>query len=252
MTPLRGQVVVHEDAVALARAGAEEFADLARTAVEACGRFDVALTGGGSPVELYRALGAAALSKEVPWRDVHLFWGDDRVVPPDHPRSNFRLARRLLIERVPIPPGNVHRVRGELGVGGALDAYRRDLEDHFAGLPRFDLIHLGLGGDGHVASLFPFDHPALLERDQLALPALFRDLGEWRVTLTYPVLNAAARVEFLLPDGGKAGIARTAMHGPIDPLRIPAQGVRPAEGALVWRMTEAVRREIAGGGRGTR
>lgn len=250
MMPLRGEVLVHDDAAALARAGAEEFAALARAAVAARGRFDVALTGGGSPVELYRALASEAVASLVPWQDVHLFWGDDRVVPPDHPRSNFRLAARLFIARVPIPSENVHRVRGELGAQRAAEAYRRELGEHFAGRPRFDLIHLGIGDDGHVASLFPFDATTLLERARHALPALFRELGEWRVTLSYPILNDARRVEFLLPDPAKASIARVALRGPIDPLRIPAQGVRPATGTLVWRMTNAVRVAIDGGGRG--
>lgn len=246
MMAREAEVLEFEDAEALAREGARRFADLARDSVSARGRFSVALTGGSSPVQLYRALAEPRYADEIPWRDVHLFWGDERVVPPGHPRSNFRLSQRLFIERVPIPSGNVHRVRGELGVRGAVAAYRAELAEHLGDEPRFDLVHLGLGSDGHVASLFPFDASTLLDRQELVLPALYCELGEWRVTLTYRVLNASARVEFLLPDATKAPIARLAMGGPIDPLRVPAQGVRPESGELVWCVTAGVLAAIEG------
>ena len=137
----------------------------------------MALTGGSSPRGLYGLLGETAVAREMPWEHVHLFWGDDRVVPPRHPRSNFRLAQDLFIASVPIPAGNVHRVRGEEGAERAAARYEREVRDFFGGAPRFDLVHLGLGEDGHVASLFPFDRDALLDRSQLARPALFRPLG---------------------------------------------------------------------------
>ena len=240
MTPLRGTVVLHQDASELARAGAAEMLRLAREAVATRGAFSVALTGGSSPGDLYGLLAEPAIAGEMPWEHVHLFWGDDRVFPPRHPRSNFRLAQDLFIGRVPIPVGNVHRVRGEEGAERAAANYERELTEFFGGFPRFDLVHLGLGEDGHVASLFPFDREALLDRSRIARPALFRPLGEWRVTLTYPVLNAARRLEFLLPDPAKAGIARTAMRGPLDPVRIPAQGIHPRDGELLWRVARGV------------
>lgn len=244
MNPLAGEVLEHEDATSLAQTGAARFVELALDSVAKRGRFSVALTGGRSPVELYRELAAPQYADQVPWRDVHLFWGDDRVVPPAHPRSNYGLARRLFIDRVPIAPANVHRVRGELGVRRAVAAYRDELRDYFDDEPRFDLVHLGIGGDGHVASLFPFDTSTLLDRERLALPALFRELGEWRVTLGYRVLNGSQRIEFLLPAASKAEIARVAMRGPIDPLRVPAQAVRPHPGRLVWCLTAEVRSAI--------
>lgn len=240
MKPLRGDLLVHPDPHALAREGAADFARLAREAVSARGLFAVALTGGSSPGELYHALAAPPLAEEIPWREVHLFWGDERVVPPHHPRSNYRLAFRAFVGAVPIPPENVHRVRGEIGVARALAAYRQDLRGTLGETPVFDLVHLGLGADGHVASLFPFDLSNLLEAGAHALRALHPSLGEWRVTLSLPVLNAARRVEFLLPAPARALIARTAMLGPLDPLRIPAQGVRPVGGDLVWRTTRSV------------
>ena len=242
MIPTVGRIVVHDDALDLARAVAEEFVARSTQAVRERGRFSVALTGGSSPRDAYRLLGEREFADRIPWRDVHLFWGDDRVVPPAHPRSNFGLAQRLFIARVPIPPDNVHRVRGELDAAHAVEQYEAELRHFFVGPVRFDLIHLGLGDDGHVASLFPFDRERLLERDRPVVASLLRELGEWRVSLSLPVLNAGRRVEFLLPSAAKAPIARVAMRGPIDPVRVPAQGVIPGDGDLLWRLTREVER----------
>lgn len=144
------------------------------------------------------------------------------------------MANERFVSAVPIPERNVHRIRGELSPERAASAYEDELLIHFGSEPPvFDLVHLGLGDDGHVASLFPFDLPNLTERERPVLTSLHLPLGEPRVTLSYAVLNAARRVEFLLPDPAKASIARRAMRGPLDPFRIPAQGIRPA-GELVW------------------
>lgn len=232
--PISGEVVRFPDAADLARAAADGFAERATAAVDGGGRFAVALTGGGSPRDLYLHLSLPPWRDRIPWHGVHLFWGDERCVPPRHPRSNFGMARDLFVSRVPIPSENVHRIRGELRPDDAAAEYAAEIEAFFEGAePRLDLVHLGLGDDGHVASLFPFDLPRLMERERPVTTSLFRPLGEHRVTLTYAVINAARRVEFLLPRSSKAGIAATAMAGPLDPFRVPAQGVRPA-GELVW------------------
>lgn len=234
LDPLAGEVVRFPDAAALARAAADGFAERATAAVAERGRFAVALTGGGSPRDLYLLLSLPPWRDRVPWQGVHLFWGDDRCVPPRHPRSNYGMARDLFLSRVPIPSENVHRIRGELRPDDAARQYAAEIDSFFAGAePRLDLVHLGLGDDGHVASLFPFDLPRLTERARTVTTSLLRPLGEHRVTLSYRAINAARRVEFLLPAPGKAAIAARAMHGPLDPFRIPAQGVRPA-GELVW------------------
>lgn len=237
---VRGEVIVHADAEALARAAAESFVERAREAVARSGRFSVALTGGSSPVRLYRLLGEEEFAARIPWRSVHLFWGDERVVPPGHPRSNFGMANSLLVARVPLPAENVHRIRGELGAEQARDAYEAELRRHFGDVPRFDLVHLGLGPDGHVASLFPFQRSTLDERERWVATSLLAELGERRVTLTLPALNGAARVEFLIPDPDKAAIAASAMAGSPDPFRIPAQLVWPSQGELAWHLTGAV------------
>ena len=240
---LRGELRVHEDAEALARAGAAAFGRLAREAVAQRGRFSAVLTGGSSPIRLYELLADATVTGGVPWEAVHLFWGDERMVPPGHPRSNFRMAQHAFIGSVALPPSNVHRVRGELPLDRALAEMAGELAGHFGdGAPRFDLIHLGLGEDGHIASLFPFDRAILLEREQWVGRALLRALGEWRVTLTLAALQRGRRIEFLLPDPAKGPIARRAMRGPLDPIRIPAQAVRPLDGELIWRVTRDVTR----------
>lgn len=233
--PIRGTIERYPDSAALARAAAAGFATLASRAIAERGRFAAALTGGSSPRALLSILGDPAISGGVHWGSVHLFWGDDRCVPPGHPRSNYGMARDLFISRVPIPAENVHRIRGELPPDVAAREYAAELRDFFdAPLPRFDLVHLGLGDDGHIASLFPFDLPRLTEREAPVLTSIRLPEGEPRVTLSVPAINAAARVEFLLPPPKRGRAARLAMHGPLDPFRTPAQLVRPGAGELVW------------------
>jgi 6-phosphogluconolactonase len=239
MKILHGTLEPFPDAHALARAGAERFASLARAAADRGARFTAVLTGGSSPVEMYGLLGSDEFASRIPWEAVHLFWGDERAVPPGHPRSNFGMANGLFVSRVPIPPGNVHRMRGELGAVEGAAAYEEELHDFFGSAPlRWDLLHLGLGDNGHIASLFPYEYPALMERERWVIPAINPEIGEPRISLTYPAIAAAARIEFLLPSAGKAGMARTAMAGPLDPIRIPAQWVRPRHGELAWLTTE--------------
>jgi 6-phosphogluconolactonase len=235
----RGELLVFPDPRAASRAAAESFVELAAAAAAASRTFSVALTGGSSPGELFRQLASDDLRPRVPWHAVHLFWGDERCVPPAHPRSNYGMANRLLLSRVPIPPENVHRMRGEIPAIEGAELYRRELERFFgAPFPRFDLVHLGMGPDGHVCSLFPFS-PVLLERRASTGVSLLRSEGEWRVTLTYPAVNAAKRVEFLVFGAGKRKRVRQVLSGALDPLRIPAQGVRPSEGEMVWWVDEA-------------
>ncbi|HEX8906582.1 MAG TPA: 6-phosphogluconolactonase [Longimicrobiaceae bacterium] len=225
---------VHADAHSAARAGAEAFVAQARAAVEARGRFTVALSGGTAPKEMYALYAEGELASRIPWEGVHLFWGDDRCVPPHHPRSNFGMAWEAFIRRVPIPPENVHRILGELPPEEGAGRYREELARVFGpGVPRFDVVHLGIGPDAHTCSLFPFD-PLLRERELTVAAALMRELGEPRVTFTFPVVNAARRVEMFVVGAGKADIVRKVLRGPLDPFRLPAQNVRPTDGEMVW------------------
>lgn len=230
---------IHPDAHAAARAVAESFASQAAAAVEARGRFSAALTGGSGPVEAYGLLAEEPFRSRIPWEGVHLFWGDERCVPPGHERSNFRMASEAFIARVPIPRENVHRMRGELRPEKGAARYAEELAAFFGdGVPCFDVIHLGVGPDAHVASLFPFTAPLRVDEravtTNLKLPE-----GEPRITLTLPVLNAAARVEMIVVGASKAEVVWTVLRGPMDPFRYPAQFVRPADGELVWMMDGA-------------
>lgn len=230
------QLVIHPDAHAAARAIAERFARWAKDAIDARGRFSVALTGGSGPVEAYRLLGEEPLRSAIPWEGVHLFWGDERCVPPGHERSNFRMASAAFVSRVPIPPENVHRMRGELPPAEGAARYADALAAFFGDeMPRFDLVHLGVGPDAHVASLFPFSEP-LRERDRTVTTNLHLPEGEPRITLTMPVLNAAARVEMIVIGRSKADVVWTVLRGPLDPYRFPAQFIRPADGELAWML----------------
>jgi 6-phosphogluconolactonase len=232
------EVLVHADAHAAARAGAEAFVAQACAAVQARGRFTVALSGGTAPREMYSLYAAEPYASRIPWEGVHLFWGDDRCVPPLHPRSNYAMAWDAFIRRVPIPTGNVHRIAGELPAEEGAARYREELARFFGpGVPRLDVVHLGLGPDAHTCSLFPFDD-LLREKDVTVAAALHRELGEPRVTFTFPVVNAAARVEMFAVGAGKAEVAWRVLRGPLDPFRLPAQLVRPV-GEYVWIVDEA-------------
>jgi 6-phosphogluconolactonase len=240
------RVAIHSDARAASAALAESFAERAIDAVRARGRFSAALTGGSGPRQAYRLLGEEPLRSRIPWTGVHLFWGDERCVPPGHERSNFRMANEAFIAGVPIPPRNVHRMRGELPPDEGAAAYARELAAFFGpGVPRFDLIHLGVGPDGHVASLFPFSEP-LRERERTVTTNLHLPLGEPRITLTLPVLNAAARIELPVLGADKANVVWAVLRGPIDPFRYPAQFVRPVDGEMVWMMDAAAAARVAG------
>jgi 6-phosphogluconolactonase len=240
-----GSFQVVADAEAFARAGAEEVRDLARAAVAEGRSFSLALTGGGSPVGIYRLLGTDEFAASIPWDRVHLFWGDDRCVPPGHPRSNFGMANELFVGSVPIPSANVHRISGESGAEEAARRYAAEIQEFFGDQPPvFDLVHLGVGGDGHVASLFPFQLENLAERTRMAIPAVERSLGEPRVSLSFGVINAARVVRMLLPEAGQADLVRRITRGPLDPFRLPVQLVNPVDGVQRWLLTEASARAL--------
>ncbi|MBU2550478.1 MAG: 6-phosphogluconolactonase, partial [Proteobacteria bacterium] len=159
-----------DDLEHLSRAAAEVVVREAGRAVEARGRFLLVLSGGGTPARLYGILGESPLREAVPWDRVHVFWGDERCVPADHPDSNYALAQKTLLDRVPCPEAHVHRMAGELGARAAADRYEMELRDFFApGGPEFDLVLLGMGPDGHTASLFP-GQEVLDEKVRLTAP----------------------------------------------------------------------------------
>jgi 6-phosphogluconolactonase len=231
---------------AVAREAARRFVALSREAAGSRGRFSVALSGGSTPGLLYRLLAGELYRAQIPWEEVHLFWGDERCVPPGDPGSNHYLAQETLISRVPIPPGNVHRVRGELEPEVAAQAYAQELQDFFCGPhARFDLVLLGLGEDGHTASLFP-DSPLLSETERLvaAATAVYQDRPAERVTLTLPAINASRQILFLVTGFAKASVVQAIMAGAAQ--RLPAQRIRPTAGQLEWLLDAEAARLIGG------
>jgi 6-phosphogluconolactonase len=201
-------------------------------------RFTLALAGGETPRALYRIL-ATEHRTAVSWGQVHLFWGDERYVPPDDPRSNYRLVRDTLLGAVPIPPDNVHPMPTDFpDPRDAAQAYERDLRTHFPPpWPRLDLILLGLGSDGHTASLFP-GSAALHEQERWVVDVRAPVGPPSRLTLTLPVLNHAASIFFLAAGAEKADALRRALIGSHDPLACPAAAVRPVAGGPVWWVDE--------------
>ena len=245
--PRFGELRVADDPGALAQAAAEDFLRRARQGLKAQGAFRVALSGGSTPLALYRRLAAAATDAASPeagidWGRIDWFWGDERCVPPDHPDSNFRAADEALLSRLPVPRERVHRIHAELPPEEAAARYEDELRRSFGSgtgeVPRFDLVLLGLGADGHTASLFP-GTAAIAEHERLVFANWVPQLGAHRITLTYPVLNRAASAIFLVAGADKGAILDRVRHGEPDPGLLPAQGVQPDDGELIWWVDRA-------------
>jgi 6-phosphogluconolactonase len=229
-------VNVYDDPEELARAAASEFAARAVEAIGERGRFAVVLAGGSTPRATYEIL-ARDYRDEVDWKDVHVFFGDERSVPPDHDDSNYKMARESLLDHVSI--GSVHRMQGELPPDEAAEAYEQELRDFFGpdDLPRFDLILLGTGPDGHTASLFP-ETSALEVHDRWTVANPVLKLETTRITLTVPVINAARAVYFLVAGEGKAGPVAEILEGNPDPREFPASLIQPENGPT-WMLDRA-------------
>lgn len=227
-------LLVVPDAASLNRCAVDEFCNCARVAFGESGRFAVALAGGNTPRGVYELLAKEQAGK-LPWDKIHLFFGDERHVPPENPDSNYRMVRETLAGKVPIPEANVHRVRAELDAPAAASQYESTLRAFFqvqqGEWPRFDLILLGMGQDGHTASLFS-GSPALKNDSRLVVANPTTQKGE-RITLTLPVLNHAANVIFLVSGAGKAQIMQDAFAS-ANGTRFPARQVHPANGRLLW------------------
>jgi len=228
-------VRVFADAAEVARAAAGRFAELAARSVAERGAFSVALAGGNTPRSVYELLAGSEFSEKIDWPSVHVFFGDERAVPPDDAESNYRMASEALLSRVRVPPANVHRMKGEGDAAANARLYEDELRAFFgdAAWPRFDLVMLGMGDDGHTASLFP-STAALEERRAWVAANWVEKLGAWRVTLTAPAVNAARNVLFLVTGAGKAARLREVLRARRDPARLPSQLISPADGALEW------------------
>jgi 6-phosphogluconolactonase len=236
------QIVTNADA--LYQAAAAEFVHQVRAALETKGACTVALSGGSTPKGLYGLLANDLTWRgQVPWDHLHIFWGDERHVPPDHPDSNYRMANEALLSKVPIPPAQVHRIKSEHPEARqAAEDYEQTLQAFFhlaAGqLPRFDLILLGLGPEAHTASLFP-GTKALHETRRLVVSTWVGKFFTERITLTPPVLNNAAGVIFLVSGEDKALALKAVLEGHDEPEQLPAQLIRPSHGRLLWLVDRA-------------
>ena len=226
-------------AAALADAAAARFVAAAGDAMASRGQFIVALSGGSTPRRTYLRLGAGALVSKVMWSRVQVLWGDERCVPPDDVESNYRLARETLLDRVPVPAANVHRIHGEDDPATAAAAYEATLR----ALARIDLVLLGLGEDGHTASLFP-GSAAVHEQTRWVMAARAAAASMWRITLTPAVINAADQVLFLVSGGAKAGILRRVLEGPRRPQELPAQAIAPSNGRVRWYVDAAAAADL--------
>ncbi len=231
------------DAVAVAHTAAELFVASAERTLGEHGTWTCALSGGSTPRATFNLLAQAPFADRVAWRRVYLFWGDERHVPPEDPDSNYRMVAESLLKNVPIPPDHVHRVLAELpSAAAAATAYEATLRSVFklavGELPRFDFVLLGMGPDGHTASLFP-GTPALTEQDALVVANPVAKLHTERVTLTTPVLNNAREIVFLVTGAEKADALAAVLRGERRPEELPSQLINPANGTLTWLVDRA-------------
>ncbi len=241
--PPRFEIRVLANAAEAARAAAEEVAAASADAITKRDVFRVAFSGGTTPARLFDALARPRYRRRVDWKKTRVFFVDERCVPPSHKRSNYRLAREHLLDPIGVASANVFRMRGEDEPRRAAAAYEKVLREEFSGRPpRFDLVLLGLGPDGHTASLFP-GTPALAEKARWVVSSPSPTPGERRLTLTLPVLNAGRRVDFLVAGKDKATVVATILGKKPGYRKLPASRVRPTRGSLVWILDEE-----AGGG----
>lgn len=233
------QVIVAQDSAEARLRAAELVCQAAQAAVERRGRFDAVLAGGRTPAGAYDLLRTQAFLGRVPWRKVHVWFGDERCVPPDHADSNYAMAREHLLDGVPVPRDQVHRFLAEREPDEAARLYGRELDSAFGAGPdsparryAFDMVLLGMGGEGHTASLFP-GSPALASDQPTAAP-LVEKLGGRRLTLTPRAINDARLVAFLVTGGGKAWAVREALKGSAPAADLPVRAIRPHDGRVVW------------------
>ncbi len=232
---MRPDLIVFEDIEELTACAARLFAALCSFEVEKKGFFTAVLSGGSTPKGLLKKLASEEFRDKVRWDRVHLFWGDERSVPPDDEESNYGMAAKELIEKVPIPPGNIHRMRSELGPAGAAKGYEAEIMAFFSSQgtasPEFDLVFLGLGTDGHTLSLFP-GTKAVSERERLVVENHVEALSAWRVTMTPALVNNAKVCVFMATGIQKREALKEVFER--GSTALPAGLIRPARGRLLW------------------
>jgi len=240
--PQQAEIVIASDSESLAKAAARLLTDKGKTAVADRGVFALAVSGGSTPKRLFELLADenGPFFNTLPWKETQIFWVDERHVPPDSKESNYRMTREAMLSHAPIPESNIHRIISEHpSAQDAAVQYEAKLKAFFNGLPQFDLTILGLGEDGHTASIFP-GSPVLNENIRFVAAPWVEKLNTFRITLTLPVLNNSVSTAFLVSGKGKSEILREVLEGKFDPSKLPSQAIRPTNGELKWMVdTEA-------------
>jgi 6-phosphogluconolactonase len=240
-------LLVCSDPEAVAREGARRFALHAAAAIQQHGRFAVALSGGSTPKRMYEIL-AQQYDDEVDWAFVHFFWGDERFVPSTNAASNYHMTEVALLNAIELQNGNVHRVRTEMeSAEASAAAYEREIISFFSLLPgeppKFDLVLLGLGTNGHTASLFPYSK-ALPEKSRLVVAEYIEEVKQSRITLTAPAINAARDILFLVTGAEKANVVKEILFSPVDTERLPAQLIHPNPGTTTWLLDRSAATQL--------
>jgi 6-phosphogluconolactonase len=234
------EILICADAAELAREAARRFAELAEVFVGSVGKFTVALSGGSTPKAMYSILAEKPFANSLPWRSIYFFWGDERCVLPDHADSNYRMANETLLSKVPVPRENVFRIPAEdADHERAAANYSATLRKFFGEeLPHLDLIFLGMGADGHTASLFP-GTAALRAKDHITVANHVQKLQSWRITFTAEAINRALNIMFLVAGQDKAATLKEVIEGKRDLEKYPSQLIEPNYGSLLWMVDEA-------------
>jgi 6-phosphogluconolactonase len=234
-------IVIYSDVEQLSRAAANYIVRVAKESVAAHGRFTLALSGGSTPKKLYGLLASEPYRDQIDWALVEIFWSDERCVPPDNAESNYHMAQEVMLSKLPIAASQIHRVPAdEADRDAASQAYTQEIQRIIssAGVPSFDLIQLGMGPEGHTASLFP--HQASLhEQQRLVIPVTVPKPPPPRLTFTPPLLNAAIHVLFLVTGAEKDEAVQAVLEGLYQPEEYPAQIVRPTQGEVTWMLDTA-------------
>ena len=231
---------IYDDQESTVIAAVNHIRDLASSAIQEKGQFSIALSGGSTPKAVFELLATEDYAQSIAWESVYVFWGDERCVPPDHPDSNFRMANEAFLSKVPVPTENIFRIQGDIDPAQAAAEYEQQLRMFFGKdqPPCFDLILLGMGDDGHTASLFP-ETAAIHENTRWVVAHFVEKLDTWRITLTPVVINAAAQVTFLVIGDKKADPLKQVLEGEYQPDELPSQIVNPRNGNLTWLVDQS-------------
>jgi 6-phosphogluconolactonase len=239
---MKPTIKIFETADQLASALADEFQKAVNEQAKLNKNFYVALSGGNTPALFFQNLVSAQHRENITWQNVHFFWGDERCVAPDHPDSNFGMTKKNLLDHIAIPPKNIHRILGEENPVTESKRYAQEIEtivpEDISGFPQFDWIFVGLGTEGHTASIFP-GSDGLENQKNICAVATHPESGQKRITLTLPVINHAKRIAFLVTGENKASVVAKILTGAEESKSMPAALVRPVNGILEWYLDQA-------------